>query len=104
MRQLGKVEELAGSSVVLSWSLVVVVFCRTQHHCGMGVQPSIMQRSGISHLAERRSEKPGATLTRVRLHGAARGFFSLPESTFSADSLTVSVQPPCAIAFFNNVV
>ena len=29
-----------------------------------------------------------------------QGIF-LPESTFSADSLTVSVQPPCAIACIN---
>ena len=80
MRRLGKVKELAGTNVVLSWSVifvvvVVVFFCRTQHHCGMSMQPSIMERSGISHLAERRSERPGAALTRVRFLGAARVCF-----------------------------
>ena len=41
----------------------------------------------------------GAILTRVRVPGATRD--CLPESAFSADSLTVSVQPPCAIACIN---
>ena len=45
-------------------------------------------------------EKPGAILTRVWVSGAAKDFF-LPESTSSADSLTVSVQPPCAIECIN---
>ena len=31
-----------------------------------------------------------------------KGFFSAPESTFSADSLTVSVQPPCTTACVNS--
>ena len=43
--------------------------------------------------------KPGATLTRVRVPGVGRIF--LPKSAFSADSLTVSVQPPCAIVCIN---
>ena len=42
------------------------------------------------------TKKPDEILTRVRVPGAA-SFFSLPESTFSADSLAVSVQPPFAI-------
>ena len=42
------------------------------------------------------TKKPDEILTCVRVPGAA-SFFSLPESTFSADSLTVSVQPPFAI-------
>ena len=59
--------------------------------------------AAIAQWVERPTEKPGAVLTRVRVPGAARDFFfsiffshffSFPESTFSADSLTVSVQPP----------
>ena len=42
---------------------------------------------------------PGVILTRVRVPGAARNFLS--ESTASADSLAVSVQPPRAIACIN---
>ena len=52
--------------------------------------------AGIAHLVKRPTEKPGVILTRVRLPGAARDFLS--ESAFSADSLKVSVQPPCAVA------
>ena len=60
--------------------------------------------AGMAQLVERPTEKPKAILTRVRVRGGARDFFfffffsPLPESTFSADSLTVSVQPPCEIA------
>ena len=52
-------------------------------------------RAEIVHLVERPTENPGATLTWVRIPGAARIFFQ--ESTFSADSLTVSVLPPSVI-------
>ena len=38
----------------------------------------------------------GKLLTWVQLPSAARDF--LPESTFGADSLLVSIQPPCAFA------
>ena len=41
--------------------------------------------AGVAHLVGRPTEKPGATLTRVRV----QGIFS--QSTFSVDSLTVSV-------------
>ena len=57
---------------------------------------SVHYIAGIALLVERPTEKPGAILTRVRVPGAARDFF-LPESATSADSLTVSLQPPCAI-------
>ena len=71
---------------------------------GGGVEASLVQ------LVERWTEKPDAILSRVRVPGAARLLLLLllllllvlllllPESAFSADSLTVSVQPPCAIA------
>ena len=39
-------------------------------------------------------------LMQVRVPGAARDFF-LPESTLSADSLTVSIQPQCAVTCIN---
>ena len=51
----------------------------------------------VAQLVERRT---GTPLRQVRFPGAARDFF-LPESTFSADSLLLSVLPPCAIACFN---
>ena len=56
------------------------------------------QGAGIAQCVERRTEKPGAILTRVRV---PRFSFSFPVSAFSADSLTVSAQPPCAIACIN---
>ena len=50
--------------------------------------------AGIAQSVKRMTEKPGAMLTtRVRVSGAERDF--LPESNFSADSLTVSVEPSC---------
>ena len=58
--------------------------------------------AGIVQLVERPTEKPGAILTRVRVPSAARDFFVVvPVSTPSADSLTVSTQPPGAIACIN---
>ena len=45
--------------------------------------------------------RTGTQPAQVRFPGAARDFFSLPESTFGADSLTVSVHPPCAIVCTN---
>ena len=45
---------------------------------------------GVAQLVERRT---GTLLTLVRFPGAARDFCLLQESTFSADSLTVSVHP-----------
>ena len=56
------------------------------------------QGAGIAQCVERRTEKPGAILTRVRV---PRFSFSFPESAFSADSLTMCAQPPCAIACIN---
>ena len=50
----------------------------------------------VAQLVKRRT---GTPLRQVWFPGAARDF--LPESTFSADSLTVSVQLPCAIACIN---
>ena len=44
-------------------------------------------------------EKPGVILTRVRVPG--RQWIFLPESTYSADSLTVPVQTSCAIVCIN---
>ena len=53
-----------------------------------------------------RLKKPRVILTRVRVPGAARDFSPgvnfFPELTSSADSLTVSAQPPCAI-ICNNI-
>ena len=62
----------------------------------LGFNVGLPVRAGISHWVKRPTEKPGVILTRVRLPGAARDFLS--ESAFSADSLKVSVQPPCAVA------
>ena len=53
-------------------------------------------RVAVAQSVERRSDTP---LTQVQLPGAARDF--LPESTFSAHSLTVSAQPSCAAACTN---
>ena len=51
----------------------------------------------VAQLVERRT---GTPLRQVQFPGAARDFFP-PESTFSADSLTVSEQLLCAIACIN---
>ena len=59
------------------------------------IEPECVSGAGSAQLVERLTEKPGAVLTRVR--GPVRQGIFLSESTFSADSLTVSVQPPCAI-------
>ena len=50
-------------------------------------------------MVQRPTEKPGAILTRVPVPDSAKDF--LPETTSSADSLTVSVQPPCAMTCIN---
>ena len=58
---------------------------------------------GTAQWVERPTEKPGAILTRVRVpHEAARYFFS-PRVNFQCrlSSLTVSVQPPRAVAYIN---
>ena len=52
--------------------------------------------TAIAQLVHRPTEEPGAILRPP----VRQGMF-LPESAFSADSLTVSVQPPCAIACIN---
>ena len=57
--------------------------------------------AGIAQLVQRPTEKTGAVLTRVRVPGAAKVVVFLPESTFSFECLTLSVQPPCAIAGIN---
>ena len=49
------------------------------------------QGAGKAQWAQRPAEKPGAILTRVRVPGPARDL--LPESAFSADSVTVSYSP-----------
>ena len=54
---------------------------------------------GVAQLIERQA---GTLLTRVELPGAARDF-SLPESTFSADSLTLSVHPRVQSHAFTSV-
>ena len=46
-------------------------------------------------MVKRPTEKPGATLKRVRVPGAAIRDI-LPDSNFSADLVTVSARPPCA--------
>ena len=61
-----------------------------------GRKGRLSARAGIAQSVERPTEKPGAVLTRVRVPGNF-----LPKSTFSADSLTVSVHPRCAIACIN---
>ena len=48
----------------------------------------------MAQLVESPTEKPGATLTRVRVPGAARDFSS--QSQLSVQTLTVSGQPSCA--------
>ena len=55
--------------------------------------------AGIAQLVQRPTEKTGPVLTRVRVPGAAKVF--VPESTFRFQCLTLSVQPPCAIAGIN---
>ena len=55
---------------------------------------------GIAQWVERPTENPDAILMQVRIPGVAF-FFSFPQSAFSADFLTVSVQSPCAIACIN---
>ena len=57
------------------------------------------KRAGIARLVERRIEKPGVMLRWVRVSCAVR-FFS-PTSQLSVQTLTVSLQPPCAIACIN---
>ena len=47
---------------------------------------------GIAQLVERRTAKPGVTLRWVRVPGAAKRFYFLPDSAVSADSLTGFVQ------------
>ena len=86
------------------------------------------QGVGKSQWVQRPTDKPGAILTRVRVPGAARDLYLLlsqlsvqtpstglrhpsfneegagkrcSECAFSADSVTVSVQPPCATACIN---
>ena len=56
---------------------------------------------GVAQLVERQTEKPVAILTRVQV--PVRQIIFLPESASSADSLTVSVQPPCAVACITSV-
>ena len=51
--------------------------------------------NGIAQLVESSTERPAAILRKIRVLCAARDFFS------SADSLTVSVQTPCAVACSN---
>ena len=51
---------------------------------------------GVRDVAQLIEYRTGTLPTQVRFPGAARDF--LPESTFGADSLTVSVHPQCAIA------
>ena len=52
----------------------------------------------IAQLEECPTEKPGATLTQVRVPGAARDFS--PSVNFQC-RLTVSIQPPCSLTRIN---
>ena len=53
---------------------------------------------GEGDLAQLVKHRTGTPITQVPLPGTARDFF-LPESTFSADSLSYCVRtPPCAAA------
>ena len=57
------------------------------------IQRQITREGHVIQLVESRT---GTPLIQVPFPGTAR--VSLPESTVSADSLTVSVQPPCVLA------
>ena len=50
---------------------------------------------GIAQLVECPTEKPGASLTQVQVPRTARDY-SLPESTFRADSYSVHTGPMCS--------
>ena len=67
----------------------------------------VLPGAETAQLIERPAEKPGAIRMRVRVPGAARDFSPgvnfPPELTSSADSLTVSAQPPCAVACINTL-
>ena len=52
---------------------------------------------GTAQLVESRTAKPGVTLRRVRVPGAAKGFYFLPDSAVSAYSLTGFVQAAVAV-------
>ena len=86
-----------------NWSLLVhavtrrmdVVVKRTSFH-----DSHLHWTLGIAQLVQCPTEMPGASLTQVQVPGRARDF-SLPESTFCADSLTVSIQAPCAVTCIN---
>ena len=54
---------------------------------------------GITQLAEILTEKPGAIWVQIRVPIAAGRF--LLQSAFSANSLTVFVQPLCAVTCIN---
>ena len=54
----------------------------------------------IAQLAERPTGKPKCNTDAGSSPRCGKGFFS--QSTFSADPITVSVQPPCAIACINS--
>ena len=69
-----------------SHSISLVVFFPQAH-----VAVSLGLDGDVAQLVERRT---GTPLTQVRFPGAVRQGIFLPESTFSADFLTVSVQPP----------
>ena len=56
----------------------------------------VLPGAETAQLIERPVEKPGAIRMRVRVPGDARDF-SPRVMASGADSLTVSVQPPCAI-------
>ena len=58
---------------------------------------ALLRGGDVAQLVGRRT---GTSLRQVRFPGAAKDF-SLPESTFRADSVTVPVQPLCAIACIN---
>ena len=61
----------------------------------------IIIRAGIAQLVKRMTEKPGAILTRVRVPGAARDFFSQSQLPVQTLPLNI-VQLSCAIACINN--
>ena len=61
------------------------------------VKAKLARGGDVAQLVERRTDTP---LTQVRFPGAA-SFFLLPESTFSADSLTCVRTPPSATTRIN---
>ena len=56
---------------------------------------------GTAQLVDYQTEKPGALLMQVQVHGVARDFCPRVNFQCRLSSLTVSVQPLRAIAYIN---